>query len=52
MARKNKLGNSFCGLKLEKEEEQKWKKFLKGKAISAKHHLRFLVRQFLKQEKP
>lgn len=51
MARKNITGISFCGLELEKEEEQKWKKYLAKKVISAKHHMRYLVRQFIKQEK-
>lgn len=49
MARKNITGISFCGLELEKGEEKFWKDFLKKKDISAKQHLRYLVRKFIRE---
>lgn len=48
MARKNKLGTPYLGLKLDKEEEAKLKKYLKGKEESAKKLQRKLLRDFLK----
>lgn len=44
MARKNKLGTSFCSLGLEKDEEKEMKAYLKYKQWSAKRYLRYLVR--------
>ena len=51
MARPNKLGNSYLGLSLEQEEEKKIKKYLKNKDQTAKQFLRFLIRQYIKNEK-
>ena len=51
MARKNRNGTPFCGLDLEKDVVREWKKFLKTKRLSAKNHLRILIRQFLSNYK-
>lgn len=51
MARKNKLGTSFCNLDLEKDEEKKLRQYLKDEDKSAKSLLRKLVREFLKTTK-
>ena len=51
MARKNITGISFCGWELNPDEERAVKKWLKDKGISAKHFMRFLIRQHIKKEK-
>lgn len=51
MARKNITGISFCGWELETKEELAVKKWLADKRISAKHFMRFLIRQHIKKEK-
>jgi len=51
MARKNKLGTSFCSLALELQEEVEIKKYLEDKDISAKQLLRYLIRKHLKEIK-
>ena len=51
MARKNITGISFCGWELETKEELAVKKWLTDKRISAKHFMRFLIRQHIKKEK-
>jgi len=51
MARKNITGISFCGWELETKEELAVKKWLKDKDISAKHFMRYLIRQHIKNEK-
>lgn len=48
MARHNKLGNSFLGLDLEKDEEKIVKLHLKKQGWSGKRYLRKLVREDLK----
>lgn len=51
MARKNKLGTSFCSLQLEIQEEKEIKLYLEQKDISAKQLLRYLIRKHLKEIK-
>ena len=50
MARKNKLGTSFCGLGLEAYEEIVIKSWLTEKDKTAKQHLRTLLRKHLIDE--
>ena len=52
MARPNTLGNSFLGLGLERDEEDRIKKYIgkKGKDISGKQFMRFLVRQYMETD--
>lgn len=50
MARPNKKGTSFCSLSLSKGEEMVMKSWIRKKGISAKHYLRFLVREHQKKE--
>jgi len=49
MARKNKLGNSFYALDLEKHEEKQLKEILKDSEDSGKKYLRKLIRADLKE---
>lgn len=49
MARKNILGNSYLGLDLEPDQEKKIKKIVAEKKMSGKQFVRYLIREYIKQ---
>jgi len=49
MARKNILGNSYLGLDLEPDQEKKIKKIVTDKKMSGKQFVRYLIREYIKQ---
>lgn len=49
MAKDNKKGTPYLGLGLEKTEEDRLRKYLKDKDISAKQLMRMLIRKLLKE---
>lgn len=49
MARKNILGNSFLGLDLEDDQEKEFKRIINDKDMTGKQFIRFLIREYIKQ---
>jgi hypothetical protein len=51
MARKNIIGTSYLGLNLDEDQERAFKLIIKDKDMSAKQFIRFLIREYIKNEK-